>query len=324
MSLTALFAHAATGDQGENLFKHLVDIGRGRHLNIVCIGRGEPAVVFLQGHTGDITNWRKVRGPVSGFTRACFYDRAGMGYSDPSSKPMTASNVADDLHILLRADGIKTPVVLVGHSLGGLFATLYADKFPSDLAGLVLVDPSFSGQFDYTVGPGDRKIITQSNDQWDALLRTCEKLAQENHLSRTDSHDCFHVPTNIAPEEAGYVTSQFYRPSYYASLRSEYENFDVVKTTAPLDGVQERRLAHPFGSLPLEVLTAQLTFSGATVSEMGKKTIGGVWKSGHDKLAQRSTRGESIVVANAYHFIQLDHPDAVVAAIRKVVMEARQ
>jgi pimeloyl-ACP methyl ester carboxylesterase len=60
------------------------------------------------------------------------------------------------------------------------------------------------------------------------------------------------------------------------------------------------------------------------VSETARKTIGDVWKLGHDKLAKRSTRGESIVVANAYHFIQLDHPDAVAAAIRKVVTEARR
>jgi pimeloyl-ACP methyl ester carboxylesterase len=323
-SIALLVLVRPTSAQQESSFKHLIDIGSGRHLNMICVGKGSPTVVFLQGHTGNITDWRMVRGPVSAFTRSCFYDRAGMGFSDPSTKSMTAENVADDLHALLRAAKIEGPVVLVGHSLGGLFATFYADKFPSTLAGLVLVDPSFSGQFDYMVGPNDRKIITQDNDHWDSLLMTCEKLAQADQLSKDDNHDCFHAPTNLTPEETDYVTSQFYRPSYYASLRSEYENFDVVKGAAPPDGEQERRLAHPFGNMPLEVLTAELTFSGATVSGTGRKTIEAVWRSGHDKLAQRSKRGESIMIANSHHFIQLDQPDAVVSAIRKVVLEARQ
>ncbi|HUO01455.1 MAG TPA: alpha/beta hydrolase, partial [Rhizomicrobium sp.] len=183
--LLAAFASAARADDNTNPYKHLVDIGGGRHMNMVCTGTGSPTVVFLQGHTGDMTNWRKVREPAAAFARACFYDRAGMGYSDPSAKPMTANNVADDLHALLRAANIERPVVLVGHSLGGLFATYYVDKFPSDVSGLVLVDPSFSGQFDYTVGAEDRKIITQANDHWDSLLKTCEKLAQKGQLSKT-------------------------------------------------------------------------------------------------------------------------------------------
>jgi pimeloyl-ACP methyl ester carboxylesterase len=214
-------------------------------------------------------------------------------------------------------------VVLVGHSLGGLFATLYADKFESNVAGLVLVDPSFSGQFDYVLSQQDKQAIFQDGDQWVSLMQTCKKLAQEDSLSNNDSHNCFHPPSNLTPKETDYVTRQFYRPSYYASLLSEFENFSPIKGTV-LDGDQERRLERSFGDLPFEVLTAGLTWGNATVSEAGKKAITDVWKRGHDKLVQRSTRGISITIPDSGHFIQLNQPERVVAAIRKVVLDSRQ
>ena len=307
--------------QAENSFKHLVDIGGGRQLNIVCTGTGSPTAVFIQGAGGDITDWRKVKEPVASFARACFYDRAGFGYSDAPDKPSTAENVADDLHALLRAARIKRPVVLVGHSLGGLFATMYADKFGPDVMGMVLVDPSFAGQFDYTLSEKDREI--NQSDQFGPLMRTCIKLAEDKNLSANDSHGCFHLPSHLKPQETQYVTQQFFRPSYYASGLSEVENFDPRNGPA-IDIKQERRLRRSFGNLPLEVLTAGLNSSNTAISEAGRTAIEVVWKHGHDRLAQRSTRGESIMVPNSHHFIQLDQPDAVVSAIRKVVSEAGQ
>ena len=303
--------------------KHLVDVGGGRHLNMVCIGKGPPTVVFLQGLGGNIVNWREVREPVAAFARTCFYDRAGIGYSDSSDKPSTAENVADDLHALLHAARIKGRVVLVGQSLGGLFATLYADKYLSDLAGMVLVDPAFSGQFDYVTSQQDKAIMLRSGDEWVASMRICKKLAQDGKLSDSDPHGCVPPSYDLTPMEAKYLTQQFYRPSFYASFISEFENFNPPNG-AHVDGDQERQRKRSFGDLPLEVLTAGLFSQDMTISEAGKAAAQDVWKRGHDKLAQRSARGESIVLPNAHHFIQLDQPDRVVEAIRKVVSESRQ
>jgi pimeloyl-ACP methyl ester carboxylesterase len=128
--------------------KHLVSIGHGRSLNLVCIGQGFPTVVFEYGLGSNILHWQKIQEPLSSTTRTCFYDRAGYGFSDPARKPMTALNIVSDLHALIHNSGERLPVVLVGHSIGGLYATLYTDKFTRDVAGLVLIDPSFAGQGD--------------------------------------------------------------------------------------------------------------------------------------------------------------------------------
>src|SRR5690606_11979236 len=84
---------------------------------------------------------------VSQFARICTYDRAGYGWSDAGPLPRTGRQITDELHRLLLAAGEDPPYILVGHSLGGLYARLYATRFRSEVAGLVLVDsrpPAFS------------------------------------------------------------------------------------------------------------------------------------------------------------------------------------
>ena len=316
-------------DGGGNPFKHLVDIGGGRHLNMVCAGKGLPTIVFMQGLGGNFADWRKVREPVTALTRTCFYDRAGLGYSDPSDKPSSAANVADDLHALLRAAGIKDRVVLVGASLGGLFATYYADKFGADVAGLVLVDPSFSGQFDYAVNAGDGKILDDTSKDFAVTMRSCGKLAGEGKLSKTDSHDYFFpLQSNLTPDYAEYVLQSTLRAPYYAGLASETKNLEARKENDRyvdgVDGDQERRIARTFGSLPLIVLTSGKALRTMTISEAGKAAAQGVWERGHDRLAQRSTRGESIHLPDTGHRIDLEKPERIVESILKVVAQVRE
>ncbi len=117
----------------------LVDIG-GYRLHIYCQGRGDPAVVMLAGGGDFSFDWSLVQPGVARFARGCAYDRAGLAWSDLGPTPRTMRQDAHELHLLLDRFGIKGPVVLVGHSLGGLIARVYADRYPDGVAGLVLVD----------------------------------------------------------------------------------------------------------------------------------------------------------------------------------------
>ncbi len=118
----------------------MVDIG-GTSLHIHCLGEGAPAVVFDSGLGNDGGVWRDVQPEVGRTTRACVYDRAGLGYSaGPASKPHTNRQMARELHALLKQAGIAGPYVLVGHSMGGVNVRLFADEHLDELAGMVLVD----------------------------------------------------------------------------------------------------------------------------------------------------------------------------------------
>ena len=157
---------AASGD-----FAGMVEVG-GRGLFLECHGSGNPAVVLIPGYrnTGEI--WTVSNEPgqtmvmpaVARFTRACAYDRPGtildashLSKSDPVAMPRTADAIVAELRALLEAAHIPSPYVLVAHSLGGLFARLYASLHPEEVVGLVLVD-AWSEALPAPLGP----------DQWAA------------------------------------------------------------------------------------------------------------------------------------------------------------
>lgn len=112
----------------------------GRRLFVHQSGTGGPAVVFLPGASAIGLDYYGLQQQVARFTTAVVYDRGGSGYSDPMPLPRTAESVATELHELLRAQGIAGPYVLVAHSLGGAYATSFAQLYPREVAGLVWVD----------------------------------------------------------------------------------------------------------------------------------------------------------------------------------------
>jgi pimeloyl-ACP methyl ester carboxylesterase len=116
-----------------------VDIG-GRSLNISCSGTGGPTVVFESGRDAPGYIWTPTQRGVAAFTRACWYDRATVGWSDPGPDPGWGDSAAHDLHQLLHNAGIAPPLVLVGHSFGGYIVRFYNQFYPGEVAGMVFVD----------------------------------------------------------------------------------------------------------------------------------------------------------------------------------------
>lgn len=311
----------ATVDSPTLLHGSLIDIGGGRRVNIVCIGQGSPAILFESGLGGHVLNWKAVQPAISALTTACFYDRAGYGDSDPSPRPMTAQNATDDLYWLLDKARVQKPVVLVGHSLGGLYATLYADRFPSQVAGLVLIDPLFAGEdLDESPDEEQRAAVIYARSQ--AFIARCGILAREGKLSATNTAGCFRPPSSSTPAETAYLYRQFTQPLCWDAMLSESQNVHAANALSE-DEREERRVAHAFDNKPLIVLTAGTISaeSGETPEEHAKSVAH--WKAGHDRLSARSSLGESIVVPNASHMMQLDQPQAVIDAIRKVVLAVR-
>jgi len=117
-----------------------VDIG-GRSLHLVCMGHGPHTVVMESGAASAFYEWWLVQTALKDEIRTCSYDRAGFGWSDPTPARSVAGYV-EDLHELLRRSGEKPPFLLVGHSMGGPLVERYYWKYPTEVAGLILVDPS--------------------------------------------------------------------------------------------------------------------------------------------------------------------------------------
>src|SRR5271169_1801434 len=123
-----------------------VDVG-GHSLNIDCSGSGSPAVILESGGGGyGGYGWRVVQSEVAKFTTVCWYDRAGEGWSDPMPTARNSASIVHDLNELLQRTPVAGPYVLVGHSIGGEYVRVFAAKFPSEVAGVVLVDSTHPDQ----------------------------------------------------------------------------------------------------------------------------------------------------------------------------------
>ena len=126
-----------------------VDVG-GHSLNLLIGGQGSPAVIFEGGFGAGIASWSTVQKDVATFTQTVSYDRAGLNQSEPGPKPRSAKTIAAELKAALQKAGVKPPYVLVGHSFGGVYARVFADMYPKDVIGLVLIDPSQEAFNDWT------------------------------------------------------------------------------------------------------------------------------------------------------------------------------
>lgn len=136
-----IFKRASQNDSQGGLTLQKVDVG-GHSLNLLIGGVGSPAVVFEGGFGIGIASWSTVQKEVAVFAKTVSYDRAGLGQSDLGPKPRSAKQIATELHTALEKAGVKPPYVLVGHSLGGTFVRVFADMYPKEVVGMVLIDPS--------------------------------------------------------------------------------------------------------------------------------------------------------------------------------------
>lgn len=153
----------------------LIDVG-GYRLEARVKGTGNPTVVFETGFTGGIPLYWKLQDRIAEHTRTLVYERAGLGRSDPGPQPRSAEQMARDLHSLLAALDIRPPVVLVGHSAGGLFMRVFAHDYPADVAAMVFIDPATEASYERMrqSSPKDWQIMEKKlpeglRRQWVAL-----------------------------------------------------------------------------------------------------------------------------------------------------------
>jgi pimeloyl-ACP methyl ester carboxylesterase len=266
---------AATPPPGQ-----LVDIG-GYRLHLWCTGDGAPAVILDAGLGGTSAGWGFVQPDVARFTRVCSYDRAGMGYSDSGPSPRTARRIAKELAELLAGSGIAGPVVLVGESIAGFNARMFASDHPEHAAGLVLVDASHED--DAHEVPGIARFVP--------LLSTIG-------VFRLLGVSFGQPIESLAPSVRQYARATMFRASGYQAAADEIihirETISEVKSS-------RRRLTTPV-----------LVVTGAGGADEN-------WRRLQQDQASLSERGCLITAQQSGHVVAIDQPQVVVDAIRTVV-----
>jgi pimeloyl-ACP methyl ester carboxylesterase len=312
-------AAAAVNDADREFARphQLVDVG-GRRLNLYCSGTGPVTVVF-DAPSGDAGwTWHAVQPKVAGRTRACVYDRAARGFSDPSPLQPTFGNAVADLHALLGKAGIAPPYVLVGNSFGGAVAQLYAYRYPQEVKALVLVE---AGHEDETerVNRASQGKLKQMFDGQDAFIAQCAEAAHKGFVYGSEIYAACTGGTGDAygRELAAARLASVGSPAYWDDM--------VAGSKSGAAGDAELRAARrPFGDLPLVVLARGVSpyaVPGQPQSALNKATEAenlAIQK----EVAALSTRSSLHVVAGASHIIQADKPEAVVAAVNEALDRA--
>jgi pimeloyl-ACP methyl ester carboxylesterase len=294
----------------------LIDVG-GRHINMYCVGNGSPTVVLMAGLFSWSLVWYKVQPVIAQKSRVCTFDRAAYGFSDPPPQPQIISEVVEDLHQALHAGSIPGPYVLVGHSLGGIEARVYAQRWPEDVGGMVLVDtsPAAEGLIDEMQPDFDQVAGAQGAV---AFLLHCASLARQGVFQQSPPEltDCSTELPKDTPAAFRKVWPQFFTASYFeakASLLFESYNHQY-------DSADHHRL----GAMPLVVLSVEHPWdNGAPANARLSRSYGPVWNAMHADLARLSSRGVHRIVKKSGHGIQLDQPQAVIDAVDEVLSQVR-
>jgi pimeloyl-ACP methyl ester carboxylesterase len=293
--------------------QQMVDVGGGRRMNLNCMGHGTPVVVFDAGLGNWNQLWGLVQPVIAKKTTACSYDRAGLGFSDPSEGDGSSAVIVDDLHKLLANARVNPPYVLVGHSYGGMSMRLFADKYFSEVIGMVLVDPSTRD-----LAPQKEKLPapmslqrTQEAEEAERKANRCINAAETGFQKDSDVYrECVDDKPNTrySPDiDAVYQRLQL-TPSY---LKARWKE-EVAISGSSAD--QLREASRTYGALPLIVLT-QSEAAGPNPSTSG-------FVKAHEKLAALSTIGEDRIVGDSSHNIPFDQPAAVIKAINDVLDQA--
>ena len=275
----------------------LVDVG-GYRMHILCRGKGSPTVVMDSALGGFALDWSLVQPEIAKFTQACAYDRAGYAWSEsnPNAPARTSQQLVHELRTLLETAGISGPYVLVAHSFGGLNVRLFAEQYPNDIVGMVLLDVAHED--------AENRIKISHK----ALVSRLTLLANLAQLGIVRKWLFPKMTLSMIPEYKN-LPPEVWAEQVAVALNSE--SFRTAAREANLfpEYAAKLRAARTLGDMPLVVLTPDSSSS--------------TWMELQKELAGLSTQGRLTVVEGTGHYIQLGRPDAVIDALRQVVEAAR-
>jgi pimeloyl-ACP methyl ester carboxylesterase len=306
----------------------LVDVG-GAQLHADIAGAGQspqpchperserfPPVVFEAGIGATSLSWRLIQAEVAKTSQTIAYDRAGLGWSDTISKPRDLWHLVEELRAMLNRANIPRPRILVAHSFGGLIALAYASRYPQELAGMVLVDPVGVEEW---ANPSPRTRATLARG---IFFAKCGYILAHLGIVRFAlsllSGGARTAPKLIARATSGRGGAAFTERMVGQIRKLPPEVWPVVQSHW-CDPKCFRSMARQLAMLPAcaaEFLKAPPIETPFILLSAGDASP--AQRASHEHLVASSTRGQIQIVADSGHWIQLDRPDTVLAAIATI------
>lgn len=277
----------------------------GHLMRMECMGHGSPTLVLESGGGNDGLTWAGIQPKLATHTQVCSYDRAGMGWSDPLPRPRDADHIAAELHGLLASAHIERPVILMGHSLGGLFIRDYAAHYPSEVAGLIFEDSSTPLQNRnpaYLAYDGPRK-----SSQFDLVFNNVMFVLGVPRL--------FGACSGEVDRRNTLTTRIFYEDRCHqpvGAIQAEHDDFDLSGEETVKTG--------PFGDLPILILTHDTALD---VADGLPESLTQASEANQNGLLKLSERSRQIIAKRSGHYIHLGRPDLVEREVSNFIDQVR-
>lgn len=278
----------------------LIEIN-GHEMHIYGEGEGSPTVLYTAGcgTFSAVLDFSSIQRSLSDTSRVTVYERPGYGWSEKASTPRTTEQIVEDFHLLLEKAGEKPPYILVGHSMGALEILDFAQKYPGEVSGIVLIDgksPYMSLKY-----KGARFLETLSKYSF-SFLRATGMIRWAGYLGLPPNvfQDIKKLPDDIQPQA---------KVMYFKN----FMNSNVLKETKEQE-VSARRLIEvgSLNDIPLTIISSEI--QSGRIPE---------WEDTQKQLLAWSTDSKWIIVEDADHYIHLQRPDIIINEINKMIDLAR-
>lgn len=273
----------------------MVDVD-GIRMHLHCTGQGHPTVILEAGATGFSGTWAWVQAALAERVRVCSYDRAGMGWSEVSQQPRDGVTIAEELRGLLRNAEEQGPYIIAGHSLGGVFARIFSEKYNPEIAGVVLVDSSHPDQLE--------RFPSEFVEEFHSFVSMLEygPIAARLGVMRA---------TNIVGASAAGLPDFEYKAAVFFGSSPKHLGTSYAELKMWDETMRQARANRSLGSLPLLVLSASI-MPGAP------EAVIPINHAMHREISGLSSRGAHSVILGSDHFsilMRREYGQAVAEAI---------
>jgi len=283
----------------------------GCRLHYYSAGTGSPTIVF--DHSVGSLGWAnyQVFTELAKTNRIVICDRAGYGWSDASDKPRTSQQVVSEFAQVLERANIEPPYILVGDSFGGYTMRLYAQQYPENVAGMVL-----------THCLHEELVL---NYPWKiellwvfltVIFKIVEFLAPLGWVRLMGILQVFELLKpelrRFPPEELNRIKFSYYQSKHWGAMFSEMQNLKISS--------RQMQPTQSLGSLPLVVIEASTFLQSSPLMDLlPRKLVDRTWSQMQQKLLELSDRSQLMFAENSSHFVWVDRPDVMIAAVRTVL-----
>lgn len=282
----------------------MVDVG-GYKLHLYTEGEGEVTVVMDAGAGGIGLHWSLVQPELAKHTRTVVYDRAGMGWSEPSPKPRTAEVMAQELQALLSNAGIHAPYVLVGHSFGGVVSRQFAQQYPDEVVGMVLVDSAHEEQF------------KRFPKQMTAMMARMLPMMKLMKVLFAAGIPALRVSSIALDKRVSQHIAEFDRAIRATSAKhftAQLREFEVIVSS-------QNPPPHKLGAIPLLVLSHGIPQPMTNFSNEINAEYEQIWQDLQREQVALSSNSKHVIAERSGHDIQLEQPEIVVEAVREILQQ---